>query len=107
MNSVPKPGTQLIGSQKITVRTEVFVGQGLRWARGVLSHNAQSHPHPANGLLKGWGGEGPGATATGVGARGHDACFFLGGGVRRPEVVGLLSDWLASVHHRRGSGTDA
>ena len=32
---VPKPGTPFNTSQKNTVRTEVFVGQGIRWTPGV------------------------------------------------------------------------
>ena len=32
INSVPKSGPSLIGSQENTVRMEVFVGQSIRWA---------------------------------------------------------------------------
>ena len=34
ITSVSKPGTSLLRSKKITVRMEVFVGQGIRWTGG-------------------------------------------------------------------------
>ena len=45
MHSGPKPGTLKMRSQQQTVRTEVFVGQGIRWTRG-------------GGLAQGHGGGG-------------------------------------------------
>ena len=34
INPIPKPGIDLIRSRTNTFRTELFVGQGIRWTKG-------------------------------------------------------------------------